>query len=101
MRYKGLMYAHLILMITAYHLPDRLYFLNVAIAWILIPIFLYLNKIKDKIVLIWIAFTLNNVIDEMLQNATYKHVSEYIFAILITYLILKRNDIARNTKQRG
>lgn len=90
MKYKALLYISLALNVIAYHTNDRLYFLCVAIAWILVPILLYLNNFKDKIVLIFLCFSFNNLIDELLQSNEYKQVSEYIFAIIVIYLVCRK-----------
>lgn len=91
MKNNWLIALHLALNITAYHLNDRLYFLFIALSWLCIPILLYLNGFKDKLVLIFLFFSFNNIVDELLKCNTYKQVSEYIFALLIIIVLCRKS----------
>lgn len=89
MRYYELIVAHIVLSILAFQFETNMYFITIAVSWILIPLFFILNGYKNCVIWLWFAYAVNNLVDEIFQCAEYASVSEYIFVVFITYVIIK------------
>lgn len=85
MKHWWLILLHIGVNIAARWFDDGVYFLLTSISWVFVPLFLVFNGLKSHpIIIIWLAFSIGNVIDEIFNIAAVTQANEILFAIIIT-----------------
>lgn len=100
MKYWGLVISHLILNVLGHNIDNiHAYYICVDLSWLLIPLFFWLNKYRNVVVIIWVCFAMNNFVDSILLNIDYYNISEFIFAIFVLVLTISKYVNRRNREK--